>query len=76
MYYWLIDLFYNLGLDKITFNFCGNYIEIMTAETLSGIITIVVIISVIFAIASVILLPSKIMHQIYHKWAKKRGIKQ
>lgn len=75
MYNWLINLFNSMGLENIIFNFSGQTITVYTSECLSGLITLIVLVSAIFMACKLLLIPSKFFHALYHKWAKKRGIK-
>ena len=75
MYNWLISLFQLMGIENINLIFSNQNITIYTAECLSGIITITILVSAIFFTVKLLLIPSKFFHGLYHKWAKKRGIK-
>lgn len=76
MYLWIINLLETMGITNININFCGQPITIYTAQAISGLITLTLLACSILIVVKILLLPSKFFHGLYHKWAKKRGIKK
>lgn len=75
MYNFILNLLNSMGVNNIDLNFCGQAITIYTNQLIAGLTTIILIGALIYMFVKIVLIPSKIIHKFYHKWAKKRNIK-